>query len=215
MYYKTDQKQIEFEPESVNQAYNEGYVLTRLGKGVVNQTRSLRIGLFNFELNSENRRILRKTEGLNLEFKDLPLEDYSWEIHKMGKDFYSTKFGEDTMSASKIKEMFNDIEASNMNGVFVFEFEGKSIGYCLTYSNSQILHYAYPFYDLEFAEDNPNIGLGMMIRAINWSKENGKEYIYLGSVVDESSKYKLQFSGLEWFDGDGWSIDIEKLKSHL
>jgi arginyl-tRNA--protein-N-Asp/Glu arginylyltransferase len=53
-----------------------------------------------------------------------------------------------------------------------------------------------------------------LINAINWSKENNKEYIYLGSVTDSKSKYKLQFEGLEWFNTDTqlWETDLEKLK---
>lgn len=244
MYFKTDEKKIEFNPEQISKAYNQGYVLTRLGKGVVNQTRSLRINLSEFNLNSENRRILKKTEWLEIKFNGLPLEDYSWEIHKLGKDFYSSKFGEHTMSASKIKEMFNEMGESNMNSVFIYKFQNirnkeqinskvknqkseegmvnceleignSNVGYCLAYVNEEIVHYAYPFYDLNVAEEIPNLGLGMMIRSIIWAKENNKKYIYLGSVVEKSSKYKLQFKGLEWWDTNNWSADMEKLKSLL
>lgn len=223
-YFSTDQKTItsigegfNLDSNEVNEEYNSGYVLTRLGKGIMNQTRSLRIDLSKFELTSENRRILKKTEGLEAEFKNLPIDNYSWEIHKLGKDFYSRKFGDDTMSASKIKELFTDMEKSNMNSVFEYTLESServsvNVGYCLTYSNHEIIHYAYPFYNLDF--DFPNLGLGMMLRAINWAKENGKQYIYLGSVTDSSAKYKLQFEGLEWFDTDRkeWSSDVNKLK---
>lgn len=204
-------------PELITKLYNEGYVFTRLGKGVLNQTRSLRIDLSKFELNSENRRILKKTEDLKLEFKSLPLENYSWEIHKLGKDFYTKKFGDGTMSASKINEMFNDLEKSNMNSVFEFNYETtKSIGYCLTYQNSEIIHYAYPFYDLDIPKEK-NLGIAMMTKAIVWAKENNKKYIYLGSVVDSTSKYKLQFEALEWWDTETmeWSNDLNNLKNLL
>src|SRR5687768_4946503 len=114
-YLKTDQQTVEFTPDVITEMYNKGYVLTRLGKGIMDQTRSLRIDLSKFELTSENRRILRKVESLMLKVENLPLKDYSWEIHKMGKDFYSSKFGDDTMSAAKIKEMFQEQEKSNLN----------------------------------------------------------------------------------------------------
>lgn len=59
------------------------------------------------------------------------------------------------------------------------------------------------------------MGLGMMIRAIVWARENGKKYIYLGSASRPTDTYKLQFKGVEWFDENKWSVDLEKLKSIL
>lgn len=210
-YFSTDEIVIDTtDSDLVSEKYSEGYVITRLGKGVLQQTKSLRIDLENFKLTSENRRILRKTEGVSCELRKLPLEDYSWEIHKLGKDFYSSKFGEGTMSASKIKELFNDEEKSNVNYVFEYTFEEKVIGYCLCYVNKDIIHYSYPFYNLEL--DMNNLGLGMMIRGIEWAKDAGKKYIYLGSISTPESKYKLQFNNLEWWDGEKWDKDLEVLK---
>lgn len=222
-YYQTANKKVDFQNESeVTESYNNGFVFTRLGKGEMIQTRSLRIDLDKFELSSENRRILKKVEGLRLEVKELPLQNYSWEIHKLGKDFYSTKFGDNTMSAAKIKEMFLDPDKSNMNLALSYELlaTGSQLvadGYCLCYQNPTLIHYAYPFYNLEIAKELPNLGLGMMINAIVWAKENGKKFIYLGSVIDLSSKYKLQFEGLEWFNeiNKSWSEDLEDLKNLL
>jgi arginyl-tRNA--protein-N-Asp/Glu arginylyltransferase len=309
-YFKTGELKLDdFNSGEITRKYNEGYVLTRLGKGVMNQTRSLRIDLSKFKLNSENKRILRKTEEIDFEFKQLPLKDYSWEIHKLGKFFYEQKGGrrqeigvstrepvsqrvselvgqhesritnhETVMSASKIKAMFNDLEEENMNGVFsyrikdgrlkmedsekgarsqemesklesqrVSELEEQSehlpggrpgrtlntdivvdtkhqtlntkhespVGYCLVYKNSEILHYAYPFYDLDYP--NINLGMGMMVRAVKWAKEQGLKYVYLGSVVTPESKYKLQFNGLEWFETEtqSWSDNLDLLKLKL
>ncbi len=227
MYFKTDSKIIDYNNEpDVTESYNQGFVFTRLGKGEMIQTRSLRIDLSDFKLTSENRRILKKVEGLKLNVKSLPLKNYSWEIHKLGKEFYSTKFGDNTMSAAKIKEMFTSNESSNMNLTISYQLSAIGIktqaesrkqiadGYCLCYANSTLLHYAYPFYDLEVAKKLPNLGLGMMINAIIWARENGKKYFYLGSVVDSSSRYKLQFESLEWWNTHTgkWSTDISELK---
>jgi arginyl-tRNA--protein-N-Asp/Glu arginylyltransferase len=57
--------------------------------------------------------------------------------------------------------------------------------------------------------------MSMMLRAIIWAKENNKKYVYLGSVKDEKAKYKLQFAGLEWFDGERWNDDLDELKNIL
>lgn len=203
--------------EAYEDYYNEGYVLTRLGKGVMDKTRSLRIKLQDFRFNSENRRILKKTEGLTLTHHLLPLDTYSWEIHKMGKNFYTQKFGEATMSASKIKELFQNQQISNMNSVFSYTYKGKKLGYALCYVGSEMRHYAYPFYDLSIAQENPNVGMGMILKAIEHTVKNHRDYFYLGSVTTEASLYKLQFRGIEWFDeqSNHWSRNEELLKERI
>jgi leucyl-tRNA---protein transferase len=246
-YYQTDEKTLTntLDDNEVTHSYNSGYLFTRKAKGHMIQTRSLRINLQKFDFSSENRRILKKNPDLKIELKTLPLVDYSWEIHKLGKEFYSQKFGDGTMSASKIKELFCDPDKSNMNSVFTYRFSGISakstnplneiiigtdysawneqvkqnsaeIGYCLSYANPQIIHYAYPFYDLNIPKEL-SLGMSMMLLAINYARLNSKTHIYLGSAVKKSAKYKLQFDGLEWWDNiqREWSEDLEKLESLL
>jgi arginyl-tRNA--protein-N-Asp/Glu arginylyltransferase len=55
----------------------------------------------------------------------------------------------------------------------------------------------------------------MMLTAIADAKANGKKYIYLGSAQRSSDTYKLQFAGLEWFDGTKWQTDTHQLKTLL
>lgn len=198
-YLKYDEVTIDpADKAEINRRYEQGYLFGRIERGYMYQTRSLRLRLAEFTPSSENRRILRKNEQLAVEPKQIPYEDYSWQIHKMGKEFYQTKFGDGTMSASKIKSMFTDPKSENMNQVLVYSWEGETIGYCLCYLGQEFLHYNYPFYDLN--RETGNLGMGMMLKAILWAQEQGLRYIYLGSVADNSSRYKLQFSGLEWWE---------------
>ncbi len=196
--------------------YEKGYVFTRLNKGAMHQTRSVRIDLSKFELSSENRRILKKTGGVMLSMHSVPFADYSHAIGKLAKDFYDTKFGPGIMSAQKIKEMLTDPVKSNFNALFSYvcrTLQGNITGYSICYATSSFLHYSYPFYELHaFAKD---MGLGMMIQTIQYAKESGMKYIYLGSLQRPGDTYKLQFSGLEWFDGMAWSSDLEKAKKEL
>jgi arginyl-tRNA--protein-N-Asp/Glu arginylyltransferase len=193
--------------------YNRGFLFTRLGKGMMQQTRSIRIDLSKFELTSENRRILKKTDGLNSEAKALPLKDYDFRIGKLAKDFYATKFGEGTMSAQKIKEMLTSADKSNFNSLLVYSTNNVFVGYAICYVSRELLHYTYPFYDL--AKAPKDIGLGMMIRAIVNAKQGGVKYAYLGSLQNKASLYKVQFEGLEWFDGEKWQTDLEIIKKIL
>ncbi len=147
---------------------------------------------------------------------------YHWSIAKMGKDFYETKFCKGIFSANKIKELLTDPQKSNFNRVFTYSVipteaeESGPIGYAIALETDEIIHYAYPFYKLlAIGSELPNLGLGMMLRAIMYAKEQGKKYIYLGSATRPSDTYKLQFAGLEWFDGKKWSGQCEELKQLL
>lgn len=218
MYLSWDKKTIDdFSDKNIESAYNNGYLFTRTGKGDINQTRSVRIDLNTFKLSSENKRILKKTENLNLFVSPIPYDHYDWIIHKMGKEFYEQKFGPKVFSAQKIKELITSKEKSNFNRLFIYFTNGQNTGYCIVRETARILHYCYPFYNLTANSESllPNIGMGMMLRAIIWAQENGKKYIYLGSAQRPSDTYKLQFSGLEWFDGKVWKNDLDELKKIL
>jgi arginyl-tRNA--protein-N-Asp/Glu arginylyltransferase len=205
-------------PHAVQKMYDSGYVFTRIGKSIMHQTRSLRIDLSKFELSSENRRILRKTDSMDIREVILPYEQYTWLIGKMAKDFYENKFGEGVMSANKIKELLTNSAKSNFNTLYVYTKKEKTIGYAICYATNKILHYSYPFYDL--AESSKDMGMGMMLKTITLAKEQGLLYVYLGSLQRPGDIYKLQFSGLEWFDGGAegtgtWNTDMEKAKEIL
>lgn len=196
--YKTETI-TEFSNENIEEMYNNGFVMTRINKGVMNQTISLRIKLSEFTLTSENRRILRKNEDVTLQISTLPLtnEEYNWKIHKLAKDFYSKKFGDNTFSAVKIKELLQT--KHNFSNLYKYYQTNLAdpIGYCICLRTEKILHYCYPFYDLEFSQTHSNIGMGMMLKAIINAQENGLKYVYIGSLTREQDKYKLQFKGLE------------------
>ncbi len=208
-------KTTDFSDKNINSLYDEGFLFTRTGKGEVYQTRSLRINLSKFNLNSENRRVLKHTENVILEVGNISYANYHWGIHKLGKDFYATKFGEKTFSAQKIKELITEPEESNFNKLFVYtqKEDNKPLGYVISFENSELLHYCYPFYDL--TSKIKNLGLGMMTKAIVWAKESDKKYIYLGSASRKTDTYKLQFDGLEWYDGKKWQTDLVKLKKEI
>jgi arginyl-tRNA--protein-N-Asp/Glu arginylyltransferase len=213
-YLHWDEQTItDFSDSSIAEMYDRGYVFTRIGKGVMHQTRSVRIDLSHFNLSSENRRILKKTEDLSLRPSLIPFVDYSFTIGKLAKDFYETKFGPGVMSSQKIKEMLTDTQKSNFNSLFVYSNTTEAIGYTICHSSASLLHYSYPFYDLEKAPKDT--GMGMMVRAIEYAKNAGMKYAYLGSLQRPSDTYKLQFEGMEWFDGSEWKKDLDEAKKVL
>lgn len=87
------------------------------------------------------------------------------------------------------------------------------VGYVTCYIDNDIFNYTFAFYDLNYYKDN--LGIRMMLDSVMWAKENGKNYIYLGSVRDSSGLYKTQFRGWEYFDGSEWSVDKDELKQAI
>lgn len=212
-YLKWDRTKINDKSDvNIEQMYDQGYVFTRLGNGTMDQTRSLRIDIDEFTLNSENKRVLRKTESISFRKEILPYSDYHWNIHKMGKEFYD-QFQEGLFTANKIKELMTTPEKSDFNTVFIYSDDEQDLGYSISLETGHIIHYSYPFYDRE--ESPENMGMGMMIRAIIYAKESNKKYCYLGAAQRPGDTYKLQFEGVEWFNGDDWSRDLDKLKNKL
>jgi arginyl-tRNA--protein-N-Asp/Glu arginylyltransferase len=236
-YLHWDQKTItDFAVETIGEMYSRGYVFTRIGKGVMQQTRSVRIDLNKFILSSENRRISKKTGHIVLSSDKLPLKTYNYSIGKLAKDFYDVKFAKGIMSAQKIKEMLIDLDKSNFN--LLLEYSATpigdittkdagdagtkldlkhdiddAIGFAICFSTPSLLHYSYPFYDIK--KSPKNMGLGMMISAILYAKEAKMRYVYLGSLQRPKDAYKLQFEGLEWFDGNTWQVDMADAKKVL
>ncbi len=217
MYLAWDEKNVaDFSDTNINNLYDQGYVFTRLGKGKMQQTRSIRVDLEQFELSSENRRVLKKVEQLKLSTAPLPYGGYHWSIGKLAKDFYETKFGAGIFSAQKIKELITSAEKSNFNRLLFFNSTEQSIGYCIARETNELLHYCYPFYELRTPNSElTNVGIGMMTMAITWAKAQGKKYVYLGSAQRPSDTYKLQFAGVEWFDNTTWIKNIDQLKAIL
>ncbi len=209
---------IDFSEKNISAMYDCGYVFTRIGKGVMQQTRSVRIDLSKFELTSENRRILKKAALDGFETISTPWAHYDLRVGKLAKDFYTAKFGPNIMSAFKVKEMMTNPARNNFNEVLIFSSDSTAIGWTICYKNTELLHYSYPFYDLNVS--SKDMGLGMMIRAIQYARDSDVKYAYLGSLQRPGDTYKLQFAGLEWFDGgpDGsnkWSTDIDRAKRIL
>lgn len=196
--------------ENITDIYEQGFLPTRIKENYYYLARNVRINLQNFELTSENRRILKKTEVLSIE--NIALKDYAfnYEITKLAAEFFKTKFDEKIISTQKLKWLLSGEFFTNL---LIYKIADEEIGYCITMETKDLIHYAYPFYKSELI--NQNIGMAMMIQAIIHAKENNKKHIYLGTVYTKDSLYKLQFKNMEWFDGENWIDDIDKLKEKI
>jgi arginyl-tRNA--protein-N-Asp/Glu arginylyltransferase len=209
-WQKTNLDNLDY--EAIEEKYAQGFVLTRIFKEM-DQVKSLRVVLEKFAPSSENRRILRKGEEIEMRAINLPmpLESYDWKIHAAGAQFYNEKFGPGTFSANKIKELITGGK-SNFNCLLIFSDKktNQDIGWSICFLSKNILHYAYPFYNLSYN----NLGIIMMTKTMEWASGQKIKFCYLGSIWNEKAKYKLQFSPEEFFDSKGWKsineLDLSK-----
>jgi len=197
------------EGDEVEKIYANGFLPIRSIPNVYYLTRGLRVSLDKFELSSENRRILRKTENFKVDLKPLSEFNYTPQMQKFCKDYMVKKFGSESMTTAGIRSIFKSVI---YNYVFVWQEKQtqKEVGYAVCFLNQNFIQYAHAFYDLAYFEQS--LGARMMLEAVNWAKLNGKKFIYLGTCYEKSAFYKTEFKGIEFFNGFRWSDNLEELK---
>ena len=174
--------------------------------------RHLRLNLEQFELSSENRRILRKGLGLNVELVPRAKFDYTPARRQFFKSYADAKFGPDTMSLARLDSLFANPVISHLL-VFTDAQTGAEVGVAALYlEGTALAYYYYAFYDL--SHPVRSLGMFMMTAAVELFAGRGCRRLYLGTCYSDSALYKTQFAGLEFFNGVRWSTSREELK-HL
>jgi arginyl-tRNA--protein-N-Asp/Glu arginylyltransferase len=172
--------------------------------------RQLRVDLRKHLPSSENRRILRKGEGIAATLVSRADFDY----HPQRRQFYQTytaaRFGKETMSADRLDSLFSGKITSHLL-VFTDTQSAAEIGTVTLYLEpNRLAYYYYSFYDLNYS--NRNLGMFMMTWAVQFFQERSFDFLYLGSCYSPSALYKTQFPGIEFFNGVRWSGNLDELK---
>jgi arginyl-tRNA--protein-N-Asp/Glu arginylyltransferase len=172
--------------------------------------RHVRVDLARYRTSSENRRILRKGEGITATLTPRAEFDYTPARREFYKTYADIKFGKDTMSYERLDSLFGGRITSH---VLVFR-EAKTsaeIGAATLYLEpDRMAYYYYAFYDLKYYRRN--LGMFMMTWAVEWFAGRGLGHVYLGSCYNRNALYKTQFAGAEFFNGVRWSDDLAELK---
>jgi arginyl-tRNA--protein-N-Asp/Glu arginylyltransferase len=172
--------------------------------------RQIRVKLSGFALSSENRRILRKGEGISVELVPRAQFDYTAKRREFFKTYADAKFGNDVMSYERLDLLFSTPIISHLL-VFTDTKTGAEVGVATLYvEDTTLAYYYYAFYDLAYF--NRNLGMFMMTSAVELFGVRGWRHIYLGTCYSENALYKTQFTGAEFFTGFRWSEKIEELK---
>ena len=149
--------------EAPSDIFNAGFLPSSRNLDRFYLCRQVRVNLGKFKPSSENRRILRKGEGIEVKLVPREKYDYTPERRQFFKTYADIKFGKDVMSFERLDSLFgspiishlltfNDIKTGAEIGVATLYLEGKNLAY-----------YYYAFYDLNYYARN--LGMFMMTSA--------------------------------------------------
>ncbi len=172
--------------------------------------RQVRVALAAFKPSSENRRILRKGAGIEVQLLPRGQYDYTPERRQFFKTYADIKFGKDVMTFERLDALFAAPIISHLL-VFTDTATRKEVGVATLYLEGKSLaFYYYAFYDLNYYARN--LGMFMMTSAVELFAERGFKHLYLGTCYSRNALYKTQFAGAEFFNGFRWSGDLDELK---
>lgn len=172
--------------------------------------RQVRLNLPKFKPSSENRRVLRKGEGIRVELVPREKFDYTPERRKFFKTYADIKFGNDVMSYERLDLLFSAPIISHLL-LFTDVATGAEVGVATLYLEAKALaFYYYAFYDLNYYARN--LGMFMMTSAAQHFADKKFSHLYLGSCYNPNALYKTQFAGAEFFNGVRWSANLKELK---
>jgi len=196
--------------EAASDLFAEGFLPSSRNLDRFYLCRQVRINLEKFAPSSENRRILRKGDGLQSVLVPKAKFQYTPERREFFKTYADIKFGKDVMSYERLDLLFEGAITSHVL-LFTDTNSGEELGAVTLYLEpNKLAYYYYAFYDLKYY--SRNLGMFMMTSAVAYFAERGFRHLYLGSCYMENALYKIQFAGAEFFNGVRWSDNLKELK---
>ncbi len=172
--------------------------------------RNLRLPLAAWKPSSENRRILRKGEGIVAELIPRAAFEYSGTRRESWKAFADERFGAEVMSYQRLDTLMASPVISHLLQ-FRDATTGHELGTALLYlAEPDLAYYYYAFYELDRLDRN--LGMFMMTHAVSFFAARGVAHLHLGTCYSRRALYKTQFHGVQFFNGWRWSENREELK---
>jgi leucyl-tRNA---protein transferase len=203
--------------EELDDIYEKGFLPytgnISLEKEIFYLARSLRVNLADFENTSENRRVIRLVEPLEIQLSVIKKTDF--DLNDPGfkafcGNYIAERIGDDNMSLERWDYI---LKQSTGTHFFKFYNDQQVFGYVLAAITSKAVQYWFAFFDTAFMRSH-SLGKYMMWAVIDWAKQNQKTYVYLGTAYKPAALYKIRdHKGLSYFDGNGWNTDVKHLKT--
>ncbi|MEL6652112.1 MAG: GNAT family N-acetyltransferase [Bacteroidota bacterium] len=209
----------QIEPQdSLSHVYNQGFLPYSseldLPADHCYLCRNVRVNLADFSFGSENRRVGRKLGPLELTVTETSMDEFDTDdpvFRKFCKTYAEAKFSNKYLDDARLDYMFS--HASGTDIATWKNADGQPVAYVFLGQDQEIAHYWYAFYDLQLGQEFP-LGKYLMQSSVKRAQEKGQKYMYLGTCYGTKPLYKIRdFSGVEYFTGQGWSADIQALKA--
>lgn len=190
--------------------FNQGFLPSSRDLNRFYLCRQVRVNLRNYRPSSENRRILRKGQGIAARLLARGEFEYTPQRRQFYKNYADIKFGQGVMSEERLDALFQSKITSHLL-YFTDMASGAEVGTVTLYLEpGAMAYYYYAFYDLNYYARN--LGMYLMTFAVGFFAEQGFDFIYLGSCYSSNALYKTQFAGAQFFNGVHWSDNLEELK---
>jgi hypothetical protein len=190
--------------------FNAGFLPSAKGLDLFYLCRNLRVELAKFKPSSENRRILRKGEGITMKLVPRAEFDLTAARQEFCLKYAEVRYGAGVMPPERLEVLFNSPLATHLM-LFNDAQSGAELGVVLLYLDApRVAFYRFSFYDLNHF--NRSLGLYLMTTATAYFAEQKFQHLYLGTCYSERALYKTQFAGVEFFNGFRWSPNLEELK---
>lgn len=179
--------------------YSQGLLPQRNQKGLFYQDSSCRSNLSLFNLSSENRRILNKTQ--NFTFTSIPLNQFIYDLSVQKQCYSWIKSLGWHFPVSSLKTIFTN---HIFNTIYIWQDENKKIvAYSICYFSDSISHIAYVFYHPD--PNLKNLPIRLVLQVIIDSHHQGLSYCYLGRFSPpDIGYYKRTMPGFEYFANGSW-----------
>ncbi len=192
--------------DTISDMYAKGYLPysgSPDSKGMFYMTRSGRLHLADYELDSECRRITKKFDGKYTRevtpFSGFRITD---EFIIFWLEYYLRAHGAGILTRERLMHWLNFGIITHISAYK--DTNGKIGGYALEVSDNTMTHDWQQSYAEEL--DKQSFGVWLLIDIAREAKKAGKQYYYPGTVYAENS-YKTNFPSLEYWNGTEWIVD--------
>jgi len=171
--------------------------------------RQIRVPLDGFRPTSENRRILRKGQGIVAALLPVGTFEPTEDRLRLCLDCATARWSTPP-ERGRIERIFRPPATTHV--LSFRDAAGADCGMVSLYLEDGVGFYSNAFYRL----DHPvaNLGMFLMTETVRFLAEAGLSFLHLGTCYSTGSLYKTGFPGVQFFDGLGWSSDLAALK-HL
>lgn len=202
------------EHEAASAVYNAGFLPASSDPKEHNRfymARSIRVPLMQYSPTSENRRVLKKFDGLfETTILDRETLIQSKDFQTCFLSYFADRHGQSVMSKERLAGILKT--ALPLRGVR-YAREGIPVAYVLEVADEGFAHYWFSCHEAEYA--GTSLGMWLMLDGVRRAKDDGREYLYLGTAYGEKGRYKMNITPLEFWDGNEWNTDCRELKRRI